>query len=128
MAHQIPSPLSNRAFAVLVTRAFLRPGSFILVQIPVDISKVPEALYSNGKNTNKGDTPQKREKVVIGQYCSLERVREQDNGNVMWEMATASDAKGNLPMALQKMGVPGAVVKDVGLFMTWVGERRKRSS
>jgi len=40
-------------------------------------------------------------------------------------MATASDAKGNLPMAVQKMGVPGAVVKDVGFFMKWVGERRR---
>ena len=40
-------------------------------------------------------------------------------------MATASNARGSLPMWAQKMGVPGAVVKDVGLFMKWVGGRRK---
>ena len=42
-------------------------------------------------------------------------------------MTTASDAKGWLPMWVQKLGVPGAVVKDVGLFMKWVvGLRRGR--
>ena len=35
-------------------------------------------------------------------------------------MATASDAKGWLPMWVQKLGVPGAVVKDVGLFIRWI--------
>ena len=37
--------------------------------------------------------------------------------NIDWVMATASDAKGWLPMWMQKLGVPSAVVKDVGLFM-----------
>ena len=42
-------------------------------------------------------------------------------------MATTSDAKGWLPMYLQKLGVPGAVIKDVGLFMKWIdGVRRNR--
>lgn len=39
-------------------------------------------------------------------------------------MATASDAKGNLPMAVQKLGVPGAIVNDVGFFIRWNAERR----
>ena len=39
-------------------------------------------------------------------------------------MATASDAKGNLPMWAQKMGVPGAIVNDVGLFMKWIANKR----
>lgn len=39
-------------------------------------------------------------------------------------MATASDAKGYLPMWAQKLGVPGAVVNDVGLFMKWTAENR----
>ena len=40
-------------------------------------------------------------------------------------MATASDAKGWLPMWMQKLGVPGAVVKDVGLFIGWIREQRR---
>ncbi|KAK5001832.1 hypothetical protein LTR39_006844, partial [Cryomyces antarcticus] len=57
-----------------------------------------------------------------GEYVSIERVKMEgsqigdggdgDRDRVVWEMATASDAKGWLPMALQKLGVPGAVVKD----------------
>lgn len=35
-------------------------------------------------------------------------------------MATASHAKGNIPMAMQRMGVPGAIAKDVGLFLKWI--------
>ena len=43
-------------------------------------------------------------------------------------MATASDAKGYLPMWTQKLGVPGAVVKDVGLFMKWTADNRASKS
>lgn len=128
MCHHIPGPLQNRVFSTLVTRGFTRGGAFIVVQIPVDISRLPAALYSNGKHTKAGDSAQKRQSMTIGQYVSIERVKEQDDGNVMWEMATASDAKGWLPMSVQKMGVPGAVVKDVGLFMKWVAQRRKQAS
>ncbi len=46
---------------------------------------------------------------------------------ITWTMATASDAKGWLPMWMQKLGVPGAVIKDVGLVMKWLQERRGKS-
>lgn len=39
---------------------------------------------------------------------------------VDWTMGTASDTRGNLPMAVQKLGLPGAVVKDVGFFLRWI--------
>ena len=42
-------------------------------------------------------------------------------------MATASDAKGNLPHWVQRRGVPGAIAKDVGLFMKWTAGRRRPS-
>lgn len=48
--------------------------------------------------------------------------------NIEWIMATASDAKGWLPMWAQKLGVPGAIVKDVGLFVKWVLGRRSSGS
>ena len=44
--------------------------------------------------------------------------------NIDWFMATASDAKGWLPMFLQKLGVSSAIVKDVGLFVEYVKKRR----
>ena len=39
-------------------------------------------------------------------------------------MATASDAGGYLPMWAQKLGTPGAIVNDVGLFMKWIDGKR----
>lgn len=40
-------------------------------------------------------------------------------------MATTSDAKGWLPMWMQKMGIPGAISKDVDFLMDWIREKRK---
>jgi len=57
-------------------------------------------------------------------YTSIERCKIMPSGDVEWIMATASDAKGNLPMAVQKLGVPGAIVNDVGFFMKWIAEKR----
>ena len=57
-------------------------------------------------------------------YTSIERCYKLPDGQIDWIMATASDAKGWLPMWMQKIGVPGAVVKDVGLLMKWVSGRR----
>ncbi len=57
-------------------------------------------------------------------YTSIERCRITPSGDVEWIMATASDAKGNLPLAVQKLGVPGAIVNDVGFFMKWIAEKR----
>lgn len=88
----------------------------MVVQVPVDLCGVEAAKYTDGSGA--GGT-------VTGMYCSIERAEVvEDGGKVRWEMATASDAKGVLPMWAQKLGVPGAVVKDVGLFIEWTGKRR----
>ena len=44
---------------------------------------------------------------------------------VEWLMCTASNAGGNLPMCLQKPALPGAIRKDVPLFLEWNEKRRK---
>ena len=126
MAHHIPPPLNNRVFSVVVATARFTATSpsFIVVQIPVDVTKVPKALYSNGRHKQAGDTAQKKKDITLGQYVSIERAElVADGPEVRWQMATASDAKGNLPMWAQKMGVPGAVVKDVGFFIDWTHKR-----
>ena len=113
MAHHIPAPLNNRVFPVVVITA-KKTEEFLVVQIPVATKGLPNAKYHN--------VP----KVTGGMYCSIERGKLLDEGaKVQWQMATASDAKGVLPMWAQKMGVPGAVVKDVGLFIGWCAKKRK---
>ncbi|KAF6227348.1 hypothetical protein HO133_008792 [Letharia lupina] len=124
MCHELPAMLSNRVFPVLVVTAKRGKHSFVVVQIPVDISGLTVAMYSNGRNLRKGDSAVKRKKPVLGVYTSIERCQMLPDQNVEWVMATASDAKGWLPMWAQKMGVPSAVVKDVGLFIGWVKTRR----
>lgn len=62
--------------------------------------------------------------MVLGQYVSVERCVVQEDGKVLWEMGTASDAKGILPMGIQKLALPGAIVKDVGWFAGWIKKRR----
>ena len=58
-------------------------------------------------------------------YSSIERCAAKE-GHVEWTMATASDTNGWLPMTFQKMGVPGAITKDVGSFMKWMARIRQR--
>lgn len=63
-----------------------------------------------------------RKAPVLGVYTAVETVRKLPGGKVDWLMATASDAKGVLPLSIQKMSIPGAVAKDVGFFMSWVNK------
>ncbi|TKA78947.1 hypothetical protein B0A49_02088 [Cryomyces minteri] len=147
MCHHIPFPLLNRVFPVLILSARTpstgplnaTSSSFIIVQIPVALpSSLASALYSSGRHRQEGDETRKRKRVVRGEYVSIERVKmvgsqigdgvDGDMDKVVWEMATASDAKGWLPVALQKLGVPGAVVKDVGFFLKWTAEERRRKT
>jgi hypothetical protein len=122
MCHAIPAPLAPRCFPVLVATADVNQDEFIAVTVPVSLYRtVPGAFYSTGRNKIEGKDVQQRKGVVMGAYAAVETVRRnRDKGEIEWCMATASDAKGNLPMWAQKLGLPGAVVKDVGNFIKWV--------
>jgi len=134
MAHSIPFPLNNRVFPVLVVRALIGnhnhtstnstspnptralPPGFIVAQIPINLASLQDSIYSSGRNRKDGDSAKKRASVTMGRYVSVERVMlDEDKGSdgkkIQWMMATASDAGGNLPMSVQKMGVPAAVIK-----------------
>lgn len=109
MVHKIPFPLDNRVFSVIVVTALTGGAGtgaeegFVVAQVPVDLRGVPEAIYTNGTNKKEGGNAEQRKTVTIGEYVSIERVKRKATG-IWWEMATASDAKGNLPMGMQKMG------------------------
>ena len=115
MKHKIePKPVKNRTFPVVQLTARLEgEKEFVIVSIPVpDFRKSPYAEYARDKS------------LVTGIYASIERVRVLSSGEVEWIMATASDAKGALPQWVQKMAVPGAVAKDVDMFLGWIPKRR----
>lgn len=67
MCHQLPFPLSPRTFPVLVVTAKgPRRHSFIIVHIPLDISNLTAAYYSNGRNISEGKKRINRREVVLG--------------------------------------------------------------
>ncbi|KAJ9602552.1 hypothetical protein H2200_013095 [Cladophialophora chaetospira] len=130
MCHALPPPTSARCFPVLVVTASINPEEFIAVTVPVKLgSDVSSSFYASGRHATEGKTPQQRKSVVQGIYAAVETVRRRpregaaqgvEGNEVEWIMATASDAKGNLPMWLQKKSMPGQLPKDVSYFMTWI--------
>ena len=123
MCHKIPAPLQPRCFSVLVCTASTSPTSFIAVTVPVELGDL--GYYATGKNVQSETDAQRRKQVVVGAYAAVETVYLEKDGEtkkevIDWTMGTASDTRGMLPMGLQKMGLPGAVVKDVGYFLRWI--------
>ncbi|KKY25199.1 hypothetical protein UCRPC4_g02005 [Phaeomoniella chlamydospora] len=154
MCHSLQFPLKPRCFPVLVITAILsdEPNAFLVITVPVDLSRQPKSFYSSSRNITEGDTKQKTQKPVLGVYSAVEIVRKIPTppsataaaaggnpqqkqqlsngpgkpGEIEWIMATASDAKGNVPLGIQKLGIPGVVVKDVGYFLKWIEQVRNR--
>ncbi|KAF8863313.1 hypothetical protein BDZ45DRAFT_117010 [Acephala macrosclerotiorum] len=116
MKHKIdPKPLKNRTFPVLQLSATLAGvEEFLIVSIPInDFNKSPYAEYARDKS------------LVMAAYTSIERIRIlPSNGEIEWIMATASDAGGVLPQWMQNLAVPGAVAKDVEMFLSWIPSQR----
>lgn len=119
MKHKIdPKPLKNRTFPVVQVAATLEgTEEFLIVSIPLnDFDRSPYAEYARDKS------------LVMAAYTSVERIRVlPSNGDVEWIMATASDAGGVLPQWMQNLAVPGAVAKDVELFLSWIASQRGES-
>lgn len=130
MKHKIPPPLKPRVFPVLQLLATVMTAGegegartakdeFVVVSVPVaDFAESELAVLS--KETG----------VVVGAYAAVERVKKEESGrgDVEWIMATASDAKGVLPMWVQTKAVPGQIAKDVALFLGWIEGERKGSN
>ena len=132
MKHKIPPPLKPRVFPVLqlVASAVPPPGGggaekdeFVVVSVTVSDLATGPLKDLAGLSAEKG--------VVVGAYVSVERVRRlpgqgEDKGKIEWIMATASDAKGILPLFLQTKAIPGQIAKDVGMFLGWIDKERAK--
>jgi len=130
----MPTPLESRVFTALIlggraTRVAEANSSFITVQIPVESSGLPNTMHAAGRNKAGPQSTHGHKETISGKYVSVEKVDliEQDT-KIKWEMATASDAGGNIPMWMQKLGTPGAITKDVGLVFKWLHDERTSNS
>lgn len=130
----MPIPLRNRYFSELVATARVIDDaaegkeSLLLVQVPVDLTTgpaIPSSLYGSRRHRTEGLTAEQRQRIVRGEYVSVERVFWDEEGNIAWDVATVSDARGWIPTAMQKRVIPGTIAKDVGNFMGWRDRLRK---
>jgi len=108
MYYKFTPPVSPRVFTVLQVTHLQEetPRTGIIVSIPVDLT---------------GDeSAQLEEKGVKGRYVSIERVKELEDGNVEWTMATSSTPGGNIPTIFVEASMASKIAEDVPHFMKWL--------
>ena len=137
MLHELPTPLKPRVFTILIASGIPTTAAAASQRREFVTATVPLApLPKDVKTAKYGPSSA----VVHAAYVSVERVYEEEqevveggdgvggcSREIVWDMATASDAKGVLPMAVQKLGIAGAIVKDVGLFLGWAQKQRGKA-
>jgi hypothetical protein len=151
MHHKMPGVgLNDRVFTVLLlsftNKASSSPEA-IDVQLPLNLSTFPTPILSRShshasitstsapdkklvyQNDDVNATSEQKSRngreVVEGRYVSWERIRKVDEVKTEWVMRTGSDAGGVLPVWMQKLGVPGAIAKDVPLAVKFAVEREE---
>ena len=55
----------------------------VVVQIPVDVSGLTAAMYSNGRNLHEGDSAVKRKKPVLGCECEIDMLINSKNADML---------------------------------------------
>ena len=157
--HSIGRPvLRDRVFPLLqITCSSAAPpvvygedteGEFLVISLCVpelltsDLLSSPSEAPTPLPGSDGRDVNRTKEEISKGaltaSYVSVERVRKvsldgstkSGHGHgIEWTMATASDAKGVLPMFVQTQAVPGQIAVDVPYFLGWVkGGRERRQS
>ncbi|KAK4058338.1 hypothetical protein OIO90_000496 [Microbotryomycetes sp. JL221] len=105
---EMPFPTSNRDFTFAICTKEIKSDigsrAFLVVSMPFDHPK--QQGYMRAK------------------YVSVEHVRE-DNGEVVWIMATASDAGGLVPRPVSDLAMPSKIAEDVPGFLRWLGSQLK---
>ena len=141
--------MNDRVFTVLLlsfTNKTSASAEAIDIQLPINLPTFPVPVLSRShshanitsnstlekkieyQNSNANATSEQKSRngkeVVEGRYVSWERIWKVDEGKTEWVMRTASDAGGVLPAWMQRLGVPGAIAKDVPLAVKFVVERK----
>ncbi|KXN91502.1 hypothetical protein AN958_00764 [Leucoagaricus sp. SymC.cos] len=100
LLYKFPFPVTNRIFTVLqvVHKEGTALPSGLIVSIPIDLSEHKELQ----KYEEKGER---------AYYVSVERVKQLENGNVEWRMATSSDVGGLIPKFATEMSMPKSIAE-----------------
>ncbi|QSZ28538.1 hypothetical protein DSL72_003036 [Monilinia vaccinii-corymbosi] len=112
-----PKPfMKDRTFPVLLTTASIRGSSgFLVISIPLTDFEYSEfAVYAGDQS------------LVVAAYAAVEKIHILPTGEIEWIMATAADGNSSAPRWIQEFMIKRAVRKDVGMYMEWVNEERRR--
>ncbi|KAK4050075.1 hypothetical protein OIV83_003645 [Microbotryomycetes sp. JL201] len=105
-AYHMAFPTSNRdfCFAICTRETSTTEGArtFMVISMPVDYPR--QAGFTRAK------------------YVSVEHVCEQD-GEIVWTMATSSDAGGLVPRFVSELAMPSKIAEDVPSFLSWIKSR-----
>ncbi|KAF9782601.1 hypothetical protein BJ322DRAFT_162951 [Thelephora terrestris] len=108
--------MSPRVFTVLQVKQLgevdsMREG--VVVSIPINLS-----------STEDEELAALEEKGVKGRYASVEHILELPDDKVEWRMATSSSPGGLVPQFVNDLALPGAISKDVPLFLGWMQAKK----
>ncbi|KAK6344320.1 hypothetical protein TWF696_007960 [Orbilia brochopaga] len=124
--HHFPWPLSERVFPILLILATaVSRRELMVISMPIKVASDVKGTNIKTQEIVTVISP----KATVGQYVAVERVMFQPattndaKPNVIWDMATASDASGNIPMAVQRMGVGREIFKDVEAFLDYANKK-----
>ena len=79
--------------------------SFLVISIPIEHNAAPPC-----------------KEFVRGRYVSIEGIAE-ENGEVIWKMATASNAGGKVPKFVTELAMPSKTAEDVPSYMDWCSKQ-----
>ncbi|KAL1891870.1 hypothetical protein Sste5346_007415 [Sporothrix stenoceras] len=138
MEHDLKQPgFDHRVFPVLQMTCRSveeeKKAQFLVISVPINDWKGVAPPDPERADTKVADGPN----ITIGSYVSVERFRLVRKGEdraaplkkVEWVMATASHARGMLPLMIQTPFVPKKIAIDVPLFLKFmVGARQKAAA
>ncbi|KAF2259832.1 hypothetical protein CC78DRAFT_51114 [Lojkania enalia] len=140
MFHRMPGPITHRVFTQLVISAnntkYVQNRKFpvqelYVVQFPMDVSTIPAPFLQSRSHVDNRDkfmvptvhqASKFRNKCLVrGMYTSVENMYANNRrGELVWSMATASDARGRLPLWAQNRAIPSKIAKDVRFVLKYM--------
>ncbi|KAK4689424.1 hypothetical protein P7C73_g651, partial [Tremellales sp. Uapishka_1] len=116
LTYVTPAPTNPRTFVILLLSREIRTEpagerAFMNISLPFEHPSCPPK--QGGEKSR-----------VRARYVSVEEVRESHaGGRVEWNMATSSDAGGNIPRFITNTSLPSKIAEDVPSFIEWMVKR-----
>ncbi|KAK6353984.1 hypothetical protein TWF730_008404 [Orbilia blumenaviensis] len=129
--HHLPWPFNSRVFPILLILVSATDlEEFMVISLPIKISSEIKAINTETQQSVLVINP----KTTVGRYVSVERVTfqgpdtEGGKSQAIWKMATASDASGNIPMAIQRRVIGTSIFHDVEAFILYAMRNKAAKS